>query len=680
MKLNIKIRGLLIYSFFLLSINLFAQICDIIPPRGFGGEYEKGVVIDSWINSGAYPINSNNLYIDLWIDATKSNFNIQPGENPMGQNIQNLIDSYNDYEGQVLIYFPPGQYIIESTLSIKRKIILKGAGGDKNDPNKTEFWLQVFSGYSIAFNDNAYYSGLEDIYLAGNPFYYINSNENFFSEKEENNKDLYNNTINISRLASHCWIRGVESFMTRRFHVSIAGHNITVSGCYFYCSWSYDEGGRGYGVVLGGNLNYDPGAYYCRIEDNIFHDLRHSMVFQYDPQQNVVAYNYSRDPRDENGYNDNVSDLLFHGNHGDDQTTHIGPHWNLCEGNICTYLRFDEYHKQNGPYNSIFRSKSFDTHIDHINGVTNQYKQNFVGSDTDPDQITIDAIEDYGYSRFWIGDENGNNDWEDIPEDSCSYYQSTKPLFWEKQVTWLPWPFLANGLIPAKYRYDRNHDWYPTDPPTSEVVFAGWETYNNMCGPPYLAFSNETFNNISNEFLAMNEIETEGNVIINSNNNIVYKAEERIILNPGFKVTSTNNYFYAKAGNTCNAKTFDFPQKIKENPIELLDLQNHKLKNHSYNSSNSNYDLQNDFNNKYSNKSIVISPNPNNGIFSLSLPVNISTPIKITIINAFGKSIFCREFSNNVIKIDISNNPNGIYFVKFLYNNEIITKKIIYCL
>jgi uncharacterized repeat protein (TIGR01451 family) len=70
-------------------------------------------------------------------------------------------------------------------------------------------------------------------------------------------------------------------------------------------------------------------------------------------------------------------------------------------------------------------------------------------------------------------------------------------------------------------------------------------------------------------------------------------------------------------------------------------------------------------NDKIQSPNILIYPNPSTGLFNLSATVNVE------VYNIIGELI---STTNNTKTIDLSNEPNGIYFVKL---NGITTKKII---
>jgi hypothetical protein len=242
-------------------------------------------------------------------------------------------------------------------------------------------------------------SAIEDIYLvdATNPLPFPPIYTRFNSMISFSNKTdkITNETI----YSEHCWVRGVESNKTRRFHVNIYGRHITVSGCYFHDSWSYsDDGGRGYGVCLSKD------SHFCRVENNIFSHLRHSMVFQYNAKQNVMAYNYSRDVHAFNTVGGitvsyDASDLLFHGRND----ASVGPAWNLCEGNKVVRIFFDDEHYQNGPYNTLMRCNADDDNkqelkVEKVQGSTHQFMQNVVGTNAKPYYNWLES----NFTRKWV--------------------------------------------------------------------------------------------------------------------------------------------------------------------------------------------------------------------------------------------------------------------------------------
>jgi hypothetical protein len=139
-------------------------------------------------------------------------------------------------------------------------------------------------------------------------------------------------------------IDGVRSRNTNFGHIVIeASARVTVTRCDIAESFGYGGGGRGYGVVCQFT------ASDCRIEDNIFSDLRHSMLLQAGANGNVFAYNSSVNARWTEFPNDAAGDVVFHGN------------WvfgNLVEGNDVCHIVVDNSHGANGWFNTVLRNRS----------------------------------------------------------------------------------------------------------------------------------------------------------------------------------------------------------------------------------------------------------------------------------------------------------------------------------
>ncbi len=316
-----KLKLILFVFLFFNAIYVNSQISTIIPanrlPDNGTGEW-----YNHWVKAGSpvlkYP---DGVTINECIIATDPNYNIISTEynEPLTSTpyygieyetvncdeLNTIINSYNG-SGYLIIYFPAGVYLFKKSINInKSRIILKGAGGDSHLFNKpTHFFFDLPENAGTCINIIKNYIGIEDIYIMQ-------------KQLVVDDYDKYNtNTITIN--GSNCWIRGVESNFTRRFHIGIYGNYNTVSGCYFHDALSYsDAGGKGYGVCLSGKPEHN------LIENNIFRHLRHSMVLQAGAKHNVIGYNYSSEPHGFNNgveYSSCLSDLLFHGRFNSDNT------------------------------------------------------------------------------------------------------------------------------------------------------------------------------------------------------------------------------------------------------------------------------------------------------------------------------------------------------------------------
>ena len=80
-------------------------------------------------------------------------------------------------------------------------------------------------------------------------------------------------------------------------------------------------------------------------------------------------------------------------------------------------------------------------------------------------------------------------------------------------------------------------------------------------------------------------------------------------------------------------------------------------------------------NNNLDSQNISVYPNPNNKIFNIKSTVKI---IKIDVLDILGSKLKTIRPNNNLVEINISENPSGVYFLKISLENEnIVTKKII---
>jgi hypothetical protein len=146
--------------------------------------------------------------------------------------------------------------------------------------------------------------------------------------------------------AVNCWVNGIEGDSTNYAHIEFSrASNCEVTNSYFHHAYAYGGSGQGYGIALQYSANE------IRIENNIFNNLRHSMLLQAGANGNVLAYNYSFNPfwTGVLSPSNSAGDMVLHGNY---------PFSNLFEGNICQNIVIDNSHAQNGPYNTFFRNRA----------------------------------------------------------------------------------------------------------------------------------------------------------------------------------------------------------------------------------------------------------------------------------------------------------------------------------
>ncbi|MBR9977263.1 MAG: T9SS type A sorting domain-containing protein, partial [Bacteroidetes bacterium] len=247
-----------------------------------------------------------------------------------------------------------------------------------------------------------------------------------------------------------CRVYGVESYRCTFAHITAEySANIAVAGSYFHHAFDYGGGGRAYGVVL----QFATGE--CRIENNIFERLRHSMLLQAGANGNVFAFNYSTDPY-WTGVNplipsDAAGDIVLHGN---------WPYANLFEHNICQNIVIDNSHGPNGPFNTFFRNRAEAYGI--FFSADNSPSCNIVGN-----EITNTSLP-YSLVNYSIRGEDhflyGNNDKGRVRPDSnvtlsdTSYAYRQRPAFLHSfSGTGIGIPDdIGTGSIPARDRYEND--------------------------------------------------------------------------------------------------------------------------------------------------------------------------------------------------------------------------------
>ena len=73
---------------------------------------------------------------------------------------------------------------------------------------------------------------------------------------------------------------------------------------------------------------------------------------------------------------------------------------------------------------------------------------------------------------------------------------------------------------------------------------------------------------------------------------------------------------------------------------------------------------------------ILITPNPSNGIFTVS-QMGVNNISKVEIINMLGAKVYSANINADKAEINISKYPDGIYFLRLETNKGIFGRKII---
>jgi hypothetical protein len=245
--------------------------------------------------------------------------------------------------------------------------------------------------------------------------------------------------------AKNCWIKGIESNKSIGSHIlADASTNLEITGCYIHHASTYDGSGtRGYGVTLIQHTGE------TLVENNVFSNLRHSMMVKQGANGNVFGYNYSFDPIRTETPSNAGGDISLHGHY---------PFANLFEGNIVQNIHIDQAWGPSGPYNTFFRNRAELYGIIMSSGSVNSDRQNFAGNEVTNNGFMMGNYILAGSGHFTYGNNiKGNIEPSGTTSlQDTSYYLKEVPEYWGKADNW-PSIGIANtlgsGSVPAKERY-----------------------------------------------------------------------------------------------------------------------------------------------------------------------------------------------------------------------------------
>jgi len=215
-------------------------------------------------------------------------------------------------------------------------------------------------------------------------------------ERLDNTAPEQSSNINLDYTVN-AWVKGVAFNNTTFAHIA-ASHcsNLSISHCYFKNAFDYGGGGRAYGVMLQFSTNE------CRVYNNIFKHLRHSMIVQAGANGNVFCYNYSIDPYWTGSTflpSNSAGDMVLHGNY---------VFANLFEQNDGQNIVIDNSHGANGPYNTFFRNRASLWGIFFSDNTSPN--QNFIGNEIPNTALPYSSV-NYslqGANHFVYGNNNKN--------------------------------------------------------------------------------------------------------------------------------------------------------------------------------------------------------------------------------------------------------------------------------
>ncbi len=229
-----------------------------------------------------------------------------------------------------------------------------------------------------------------------------------------------------------------------------------------------------------------------------------------------------------------------------------------------------------------------------------------------------------------------------------------------------------NVIIPENTSH---HDILPHDiinPIVNELIFSDLYIQNQII--------NYDFDFIGQKIKAGNNVTNiipNGDVIITNGTNITFTGTEEVLLKNGF---------LAEAGTDLlihiNNNLYISCDKSNSNYTPIINFtknNNNYIQTHTPNSPISNivYEKNNIISNHKIISKPIIFPNPSKDILNIII-TGLREKIIIKISDILGNTVYKNEtLFDNSTSIDISCIPDGIYLVRILFANEIITKKVI---
>ena len=249
----------------------------------------------------------------------------------------------------------------------------------------------------------------------------------------------------------HSYVDGIASRKCTFAHVELTTcSNVNIRKSYFKDAFDYGDGGRAYGVVMHFTTNE------CRVEDNIFDHLRHSILLQAGANGNVSSFNFAVNPYWTNSNplltSTSAGELVLHGNY---------VYSNLFEQNKVDNIVIDNSHGANGPDNLFYRNMTT------LYGI-------FFSDATSPNQLIIgneitNTAFPYSLVNYTISGSGhflfGNNNKGTISPAGTGVLMDTSFAYvscpdFVPGTMWMQigsGVSLGNAQIPAAYRYSMNN-------------------------------------------------------------------------------------------------------------------------------------------------------------------------------------------------------------------------------
>ena len=465
-----------------LSLFFFPAFSQVIPP-------ENRV---DWSQAG-----TEFIFPDLAPEKSIISFGgVGDGLTDNSDALRTAMESFGGHPGVVI--FPPGSFLLSSSVSMPDSIWLKGAGSDSSfikiahsgtgfsfSGSGTNMFTDILTGFrkgshkiTIAnpglFSADSYCEIREDngswdvnpadwaAYSVGQMVHIESIVGDTLILYDELRID-FDTTLNLQiQKIQTCCASGISCLSVERTDNSLTGTGYNFEFNYAVnCEIRGVESNKSQGshcmIGLSSNISVS-GCYFhdaymydgsgtkgygvtlishaglCLVQNNIFNHLRHAMMTKQGANGNVFAYNYSLNPY-RNGSMEYPQDYC-----GDISLHGHYSFANLFEGNILQTIYIDQTWGPSGPYNTFFRNRVELYGIIMTSALTNN--QNFVGNEitgtgsTWPFTHGAYTITGTGHIQY-----GNNKNGVIIPEGTInlpdsSYYLEFAPAFWNANQSW----------------------------------------------------------------------------------------------------------------------------------------------------------------------------------------------------------------------------------------------------
>jgi len=244
----------------------------------------------------------------------------------------------------------------------------------------------------------------------------------------------YNISMNY---AYNCYVNNIVSLKGDGAQVMLYNSfHCEVKNSFFTDAFEFTGSGtKGYGVTCASKTSY------CKVENNIFKKLRHSMMVKQGANSNVFSYNYSIEANRSEPISDFSGDISVHGHY---------PFYNLFESNVVGSIIIDHYWGEAGYYNTFLRNRAENYGVITTSSEKQSRSQNFIANETTKDIIFIDEYSVLGEDHLEIGNRTKTG----FKQDTNGVYKYTSFLYPKfKQLIGSPIEYNSQKIL-AQTRFE----------------------------------------------------------------------------------------------------------------------------------------------------------------------------------------------------------------------------------